>query len=49
MSKEMVKESWGIPEDINRTITENCTYEQWDYGNGNYLYFENGKLTAIQD
>lgn len=23
--------------------------EQWVYGNGNYLYFEDGTLTSIQN
>ncbi|MCF8275688.1 MAG: DUF2845 domain-containing protein [Flavobacteriales bacterium] len=49
MSKDEAEESWGKPNDINRTITENLVSEQWVYPNGQYLYFENGVLTAIQD
>lgn len=41
--------NWGKPERINRTITATGTDEQWVYGNGNYLYFRNGKLRAIQN
>lgn len=49
MSKDMVRESWGTPSDINRTIGNFGVHEQWVYESGNYLYFENGKLTTIQD
>jgi len=48
-TKEIVLESWGQPEDINRTTTAYGTTEQWVYGLGCYIYFENGKVTAIQD
>lgn len=41
--------NWGKPESVNRTITATGTDEQWVYGNGNYLYFRNGKLRAIQN
>jgi hypothetical protein len=43
------KTSWGAPATINRTTTASGTKEQWVYGGGNYLYFENGRLTAIQN
>lgn len=49
MTKEMCREAWGAPDDINRTIGSWGTHEQWVYSGGNYLYFENGKLTSIQD
>lgn len=48
-TKEMCRESWGAPKDINRTIGSYGVHEQWVYGGGNYLYFENGILTTIQD
>lgn len=38
---------WGRPETINRTVTRNGTREQWVYGEGRYLYLENGRVTAI--
>ena len=49
MTSEMAIESWGRPKDINRTVTQYGTSEQWIYSSKNYLYFENGKLTAWQD
>lgn len=50
MSKEEVEVSlWGKPNDINRTVTQYGTHEQWVYGNGQYLYFEDGILTGFQD
>lgn len=49
MSKQAAKESWGEPNDINTTTGSYGTHEQWVYGDGNYLYFENGKLTDIQN
>jgi len=48
MTKEMVLMSWGSPKDVNRTITRWGVREQWVY-DSQYLYFENGKLTTIQD
>lgn len=48
MTKAMCIDSWGYPQDINETIGSYGTHEQWVYGNGTYLYFENGKLTTIQ-
>jgi hypothetical protein len=47
MTKEMCQMSWGVPEKINETITSGKKTEQWVYSD-NYLYFDNGKLTAIQ-
>jgi len=41
-TEEMVKLSWGEPEDINHSSYG----DQWVY-RGQYLYFENGKLTAF--
>ncbi len=50
MSKQDVLDSsWGEPKKINTSIGSWGTHEQWVYGNGNYLYFENGKLTSIQN
>ncbi len=48
-TKEIVREAWGVPKSISRTITGYGTYEQWVYGLGYYVYFENGKVTGIQD
>lgn len=49
MTKEMVLDSWGDPKDINRSVGSWGVHEQWVYGNNQYLYFENGKLTSWQD
>ena len=49
MNKEMCIAAWGNPIDINRTILSRLTSEQWVYGWGTYLYFDNGVLSAIQD
>jgi len=48
MTKEMMKLSWGVPDDINRTVTANSTSEQWIYGN-QYVYVDDGIVTAWQD
>lgn len=40
---------WGKPKSINTTTTSRGTREQWVYGDGNYLYFQNGVLTSIQN
>lgn len=42
-------ESWGQPDDINRSIGIWGVHEQWVYGFDTYLYFEDGVLTAIQN
>lgn len=49
MTKDMTLASWGEPNNINRTVGKWGIHEQWVYGSGNYLYFENGKLTSWQD
>ena len=48
-SQEVRDCGWGRPASIRRTTTATRTTEQWVYGTGNYLYFENGKLVAIQN
>lgn len=45
---QVISSSWGKPESINTTIVGKITQEQWVYGLGDYLYFSNGRLTAIQ-
>ncbi|MCP5231744.1 MAG: hypothetical protein H6948_06550 [Zoogloeaceae bacterium] len=46
--EEVLQSSWGRPERSNRSIYSFGTREQWVYGGGNYLYFEDGMLTSIQ-
>lgn len=49
MTAEQARMSWGKPKEINKTITGNVKHEQWVYGSGSYIYFENGILTGIQN
>ena len=48
MTKQMCRDSWGEPESINRTSTRYGNHEQWIYSTI-YVYFDNGKISAIQD
>ena len=50
MTKEQVENgAWGKPNRINKTTYEWGTTEQWCYSNGRYVYFKNGKVTAISE
>ncbi|KJL04341.1 hypothetical protein [Priestia aryabhattai] len=51
MTQEEVinKTGWGKPDDINRTTTKYGVEEQWIYNIYGYVYFEDGKVTAIQE
>jgi len=46
---EVLTEGWGKPTKINKTTTQYGVSEQWVYSNYNYLYFDDGILTAIQN
>lgn len=48
-TKQMCIESWGRPKEINKTIVAGSVNEQWVYTIKKYLYFENEKLTGIQE
>jgi hypothetical protein len=48
MTPEQVREAWGPPQRINRTLTRAGEHQQWVYGSGQYLYFEDGRLSSIQ-
>jgi DNA repair exonuclease SbcCD ATPase subunit len=48
MTKEMVIDSWGKPDEVNRTVGSWGVHEQWVYGE-TYLYIENDTLTSFQD
>lgn len=41
--------NWGAPLSINKSSNARTIREQWVYGERNYLYFENGILTSIQN
>lgn len=47
--EEAAASSWGKPQHINTTTRASGTREQWVYGDGNYLYFNDGVLTSIQN
>lgn len=50
MTQDQVRNSnWGNPKSINTTTTAYGIHEQWVYGGRNYLYFEDGILTSIQN
>ena len=46
---QMAVDSWGEP--INKKTTEisGGTTERWNYPNGRYLYFKNGRLETWKD
>lgn len=45
---QVLSSSWGKPDSVNTTITAYGSSEQWVYGYGMYVYFRNGKVSAIQ-
>lgn len=47
--KERCIEAWGYPDKINKDTGAWGVHEQWVYRSGSYLYFDNGKLSAIQN
>jgi hypothetical protein len=49
MTSEQARWSWGSPSDVNATITSGVHHEQWVYGNGSYLYLDDGVVTGIQN
>jgi hypothetical protein len=49
MSKKIVTLIKGEPDHVNTTTSSYGTHEQWVYGNNEYYYFENGKLTTVQN
>ena len=40
--------AWGRPARVNRTVTAAAAREQWVYGDRQYIYVDNGIITAIQ-
>jgi len=52
MTKQMVRDSWGKPNDIRRSVGSWGVHEQWiygDYENRVYIYIENDIVTSWQD
>jgi hypothetical protein len=48
-AKQALASNWGKPYKINKSTNAYGVREQWVYEGSNYLYFENGVLTAIQN
>lgn len=48
MATDQVRAAWGRPKSINSTVYSFGTHEQWVYGVGQYVYFENGVMTSLQ-
>jgi hypothetical protein len=46
--QDVLYSSWGKPTRVNRSTHSWGVREQWVFGGGNYLYFENGILKSIQ-
>jgi septal ring factor EnvC (AmiA/AmiB activator) len=49
MTDKQCRAAWGNPSDINRSVYSFGVHEQWCYGGHNYLYFEDGILTSVQN
>jgi hypothetical protein len=41
--------NWGKPTSVRRTTTKHGVSEQWVYPGQQYLYFDDGRLCAIQN
>ena len=48
MTAEQVTLAWGKPQRVNQTLRSSRISEQWVYSVSSYVYFENGRVTAIQ-
>lgn len=48
-AQQVLDSQWGKPQDINKTTTANSISEQWVYGDGKYVYLENGIVVSIQE
>ena len=44
-----IEDVFGTPERINRNVTGNSVHKQYVYGDGHYIYVENGVVTGFQD
>ncbi len=49
MTEKEAELAWGKPKKVNVGIYGSSSQNQWVYGSKSYLYFENGKLSAIQN
>ena len=49
ISYEMAIDSWGEPIDKKTTILSTGSTEKWNYTEGRYLFFKNGRLETWKD
>lgn len=47
-TEQVLMSNWGKPERVNVTVSARGSSEQWVYSGQQYLYFDNGILTSIQ-
>ncbi len=48
-AQQVIESTWGRPEKVNKTTYAGGTKEQWVYSGYKYIYFENGRVTAISE
>ncbi len=46
ISYEMARDSWGVPDRVQKTHLSNGSTEKWSYPDGRYLFFRNGRLES---
>jgi len=49
ISFEMARDSWGEPDDIQRSEVSSGSTEKWMYPDGKYLFFKNGRLESWKE
>ncbi len=47
-AQQVLNSSWGRPNAVSIVTEGSRTLEQWDYGAGNVLYFDRGRLHSFQ-
>ena len=46
---QMAIDSWGEPLEKKKTVLSNGTTERWNYPDGRYLFFKNGRLETFKE
>ena len=49
ISHEMARDSWGNPENIQKSTLSTGNTEKWSYSDHRYLYFKNGRLESWKE
>ena len=49
ISYEMAKDSWGAPNNIQKSTLSTGSTEKWSYADSRYLYFKNGSLESWRE